>query len=256
MDAFEQLVAEALFSQGYWVETSVKVILTKEEKEKIGRKSSPRWELDLVAYRPCDNEMLIVECKSFLDSTGVQWAELQDSHPSTRYKLFKEPVLREVVLNRLRLQMASQGRCSDDVKLRLGMAMGKAKNGDEAVLRSHFELNGWLLLGPDWLRARLSELAGMSYSNQVSAIVSKLLLRSPKAAPGVMLSQQYRNGFAPDASITLLVSANPKKPKTMAYDRFQNYFKPEARTLAGALRAGVRWDDIRNDLKKEYIRIG
>ncbi len=45
MDAFEQLVAEILWMEGYWVRTSVKVQLTKEEKRQIGRHSSPRWEL-------------------------------------------------------------------------------------------------------------------------------------------------------------------------------------------------------------------
>jgi len=35
---------------GYWVRTSVKVDLTKEEKVQIGRPSSPRWELDIVGY--------------------------------------------------------------------------------------------------------------------------------------------------------------------------------------------------------------
>ncbi len=42
MDAFEHLVSEILWAQGYWVRTSVKVALTKEEKVAIGRPSSPR----------------------------------------------------------------------------------------------------------------------------------------------------------------------------------------------------------------------
>jgi hypothetical protein len=37
MDAFEQLVSEILWMQRYWVRTSVKVELTKEEKREIGR---------------------------------------------------------------------------------------------------------------------------------------------------------------------------------------------------------------------------
>jgi hypothetical protein len=44
MDAFEQVVAEILWTQGYWVRTSVKVNLTKAEKVHIDRSSSPRWE--------------------------------------------------------------------------------------------------------------------------------------------------------------------------------------------------------------------
>lgn len=41
MDAFEQLVAELFFTEGYWVQTSVKVELTKEEKRAIGGAQAP-----------------------------------------------------------------------------------------------------------------------------------------------------------------------------------------------------------------------
>ena len=51
MEAFEQVVSEILWMEGYWVRTSVKVELTKKDKISIGRPSSPRWELDIVAYR-------------------------------------------------------------------------------------------------------------------------------------------------------------------------------------------------------------
>jgi hypothetical protein len=40
MDAFEQLVSEILWMEGYWARTSVKVELTKEEKREIGRHSA------------------------------------------------------------------------------------------------------------------------------------------------------------------------------------------------------------------------
>lgn len=69
--AFEQLVSEILWMEGYWVRTSVKVELTKEEKRLIGRHSSPRWELDIVAYNGRDNLLRVVECKSYFDSVGA-----------------------------------------------------------------------------------------------------------------------------------------------------------------------------------------
>jgi hypothetical protein len=70
MDAFEQLVSEILSMDGYWVRTSVKVDRTKPEKVLIGRPSSPRWELDIVAYSGRDNLLRLVEYKSYLDSRG------------------------------------------------------------------------------------------------------------------------------------------------------------------------------------------
>jgi hypothetical protein len=32
----------------------------------IGRHSSPRWEVDIVAYRGRDNLLQVVECKSYI----------------------------------------------------------------------------------------------------------------------------------------------------------------------------------------------
>ena len=42
MDSFEEVIAAILQRKGYWTQTSVKVELTKAEKRKIGRDSSPR----------------------------------------------------------------------------------------------------------------------------------------------------------------------------------------------------------------------
>ena len=89
MDAFEQVVAEVLWREGYWVRTSVKVELTKEDKRAIQLPSSPRWELDVVAYRARDNHLKVVECKSYLDSPGVRlraFDPLNDKDAS-RFKL-------------------------------------------------------------------------------------------------------------------------------------------------------------------------
>src|SRR5437764_842416 len=100
MDAFESVVAMLLRREGFWISTSVKVALTKEEKRLIGRHSAPRWEIDLVAYKGSTNQLLAVECKSFLDSTGVVYRDGKFDLPK-RYKLFTEPDLRRIVLERL-----------------------------------------------------------------------------------------------------------------------------------------------------------
>ena len=89
VDAFEQLVAEILWMEGYWVRTSVKVELTKEEKRLIGLPSAPRWEVDVVAYNARDNFLRVVECKSYFDSVGVRASAFDGSNAdhATRYKL-------------------------------------------------------------------------------------------------------------------------------------------------------------------------
>ena len=81
MDAFEAVVSEILHREGYWVQSPYRVDLTKQEKIEIGKPSSPRWELDIVAYKANLNRILIVECKSYLDSYGVRFSGFDGSNP-------------------------------------------------------------------------------------------------------------------------------------------------------------------------------
>ena len=134
MHAFESIIASLLARSGFWVRSSVKVELTKAEKREIGRPSSPRWELDLVGYSVARNEILILECKSYLDSTGVSLADLlsPDARYASRYKLFTEPTLLTVVSRRLVAQLLAEGSCREAPTVRLGMAVGKIASGTDA----------------------------------------------------------------------------------------------------------------------------
>jgi hypothetical protein len=178
VDAFESVVSAILQRQGYWTQTSVKVELTKAEKREIGRHSAPRWELDVVGYSGRDNELRVVECKSYLDSPGVELGAFNGSNKAAeaRYKLFSEETLRRVVLGRLETQMVEAGFCPEHPKIQLCLAAGKIR-GDQKWLESHFEKQGWRLLGPDYIRQELKKLRDVGYENSVAAIVSKLLLR-------------------------------------------------------------------------------
>ena len=145
MDAFEQLVSEILWMEGYWVRTSVKVELTKEEKREIERPSSPRWELDIVAYSGRDNLLRVVECKSYLDSRGVALRAFDnnDEKAVDRYKLFTDERLRRVVFNRLRLQFAQTGACGPEAKVKLSLACGRiASDADRDGLHKLFSQMG------------------------------------------------------------------------------------------------------------------
>jgi len=180
MDAFEQVVSEILWMEGYWVRTSVKVDLTKEEKVRIGRPSSPRWELDIVGYSGRDNVLRVVECKSYLDSRGVVFRAFDgsDAKSAERYKLFSDDNLRSVVFDRLRIQLADCGACAPDAAVNLCLACGRiATTADRDGLHRHFAAKGWELWDERWLRDRLQKMAEGGYENQVSAVVAKLLLR-------------------------------------------------------------------------------
>lgn len=212
MDAFEQLVATVLDRNGYWVRTSVKVALTPEEKREIGRPSSPRWELDVVAYCGLTNELLVVECKSYLDSYGVRTTSFDGSKADeeTRYKLFTDDLLRRVVLSSLEKQLVTQRFCPEGTKATLCLAAGNI-HGDAAELRTIFEKNGWRLFERSWLVDGLNRLAEESYDNSVASVVAKLLLRDDEArrpAGRVAVREgTERERLEPDARRRVLMTA-------------------------------------------------
>jgi hypothetical protein len=176
LDAFEHVVAEILWAKGYWVRTSFAINLTKEQKAAVGNPSMPRPEIDIVAYHAASNHLLAVECKSFLNSTGVTYAELCGDKSGDRYKLFRRPALRELVLRELVLQCEAMGLSRPGATVQLGMVAGKVRGNDEAALASLFEAEGWFFHGPQWVRTELSKQASTAYTNQIATVVAKILL--------------------------------------------------------------------------------
>lgn len=178
MDAFETIVATILERDGFWVRTTFKVELTKEEKREIGRPSSPRWEIDVVGYRPGDNLLRVVECKSYLDSRGVSLAAFDTStRYASRFKLFNEPTTRNVVVRRLVAQLSESKMIQNDPTIELCLAAGKIVASHADGVRSHFDANGWLLFDPDWLREQLLNISADGYDNAIAAVTAKLLMR-------------------------------------------------------------------------------
>jgi len=157
MDAFEQVVGDILWRQGYRVRTSVQVNLTKKEKRIIGRHTAPRWELDIVACSGRGNLLHVVECKSYIDSVGVRATAFDGTDPddAKRYKLFNEPGLRGVVFDRLLTQLTECGACRTDAEIRLCLACGKIREEGRAKLREHFTAQGWDLWDEHWLADHL-----------------------------------------------------------------------------------------------------
>jgi hypothetical protein len=184
MDAFEVTVAKILEAQGYWIRSSYKINLTKEEKARVDKPSMPRPEIDLIAYRPVQNEILAVECKSLFDSPGVVAKHVFDPNPKSkhakRYKMFNRTPLRELVLSRLAQQLCAERLCVSPPRVRLAMAVGHfRKDTDRDTLQQEFEKRGWLLFTDKWLRDNLMNLALNGYDNSIPIVTAKVLLRTP-----------------------------------------------------------------------------
>ena len=122
----------------------------------------------------------VVECKSYLDSRGVALRAFDgsDKRFAKRFKLFGEKRLRNVVCKRLCKQFTESGACRPKPVAKLCLACGRiATNTDREGLHKHFAQKGWELWDEEWLRKRLRVMSESGYENQVSAVVTKLLLR-------------------------------------------------------------------------------
>ncbi|QBB72064.1 hypothetical protein ELE36_17765 [Pseudolysobacter antarcticus] len=160
---------------GYWTSTNVKVNLSPDEKRAIGRPTTPRWDIDLVAYRPKSKELLAVECKSLLDSTGVVFRKDAFDSPKT-YKLFSEAQTREVVLNSLANQFHEAGLTQSIAKPTLCMAAAHiAKKTDRPAMQQYFKKNGWRLFDEQWIKTKLHEIGSHGYQDDLAYFVAKLL---------------------------------------------------------------------------------
>jgi hypothetical protein len=179
MDAFEEIVSELLWAEGYWVRGNVKVDLSARDKKAIGRPSTPRWEIDIVAYSAKRNELQLIECKSFIDSRGVLLSDF-DRKKNNRYKLFVETKLRNIVTKRLRKQLSDTGACRSNAKVTLCLACGKIRDSHREDLKTKFRKRGWRLLDDVSLKNGLRSLADRGYENRVATITAKLLLRKGK----------------------------------------------------------------------------
>ena len=180
MDAFESIIASLLWEEGYWTTIGYKVNLSKEQKVELGKHSMPRPEIDIVAYRASDNQLLWVECKSYLDSTGVKIKHLngEDKKGAQRYKVFTWPAYRQLVTSELLKQLEKETRIRPNPTINYCLVTGKiATDKDREALHQFFDENEWLLYDEYWVKERLEKLAAKGYENDVAVIVAKLFSR-------------------------------------------------------------------------------
>ena len=178
VEALERIVGELLRLDGYWVHHSYKVKLETEDKHRLGTPTMPEPELDLVAYQGSSNTVVVVECKNFLDSAGVQFRSFIDSeHRSAgRYKLFNQRERREIVFDRLKSQLLTARLVAAEPEVTLGLAASKFKSEeDRELITAHFNERGWELWDDAWLLCGLRKMAKGGYGNSTVRTVARVL---------------------------------------------------------------------------------
>ncbi len=177
MDFFEGIIATLLEAEGCWVRRSFKIDLTKEEKRAIGKHSIPRPEIDLLAFSQASNRLIVLEVKSFLDSSGVKLESLKEKHeiPEGRYKLFTCDRYRDIALSGLRRDLVALGMANDNTSISLGLAAGNVHKGETSAIRNFMEKNGWFFWSPEDIKVKVTKLAERDYENDPVIITAKIL---------------------------------------------------------------------------------
>jgi len=182
MNAFENIVAQYLEEEGYWVRQSVKIDISKEDKERIGKKTMPRPEIDLVALKVKENELLLIEAKSFLDSPGVRFYGVSDKNQkdAKRYRLFTNSNYRDIVTKRIREEYLKKGLINENTKIKYALAAGNIYSNDEQKIKNYFAEKGWRLFTPNELKNKIKELSEKKWEDNMVTITAKLILRGEK----------------------------------------------------------------------------
>jgi hypothetical protein len=177
LDAFEQIVARVFDREGYWIKQSFKVNLTADEKRRIGTPSMPRPEIDLLAFRPGENLVHVIECKSYLDNPGVTVKSFQNGVAQERFKIFNDENRRRIIFDALRRQLIEQMICAEGVNLRLGLVTGKIKQNERLTLRQFFDEKDWDLWDDEWVADKLKEFSANLYEDSIVDMTVKIISR-------------------------------------------------------------------------------
>lgn len=177
MDAFEEIVARVFDRDGYWIKQSYKIDLTQEEKRLIGTPTMPRPEIDLLAFKPVENLVHVIECKSYLDNPGVSVSSLMQADMSNRFKLFTDENRRNVVFEALKRQLIAEGICAPGVNLRIGLVAGKIRANERVALRRLFDERDWELWDDEWIAGKLRKFSDNLFENSVVDMTVKIISR-------------------------------------------------------------------------------
>jgi hypothetical protein len=179
MDAFEDLVAGLLRRQNYWTLMSYKLELPQPSKEALDKPTMPRPEIDILAYKPSKNELLWVECKSYLESGGVTYKSLTESSDRYHIRVFTDQRYRKIVTQQLKKQTVEEGLVLPKPIVKYCLVAGRIVNAaNRAKLKALFQRKGWHLWDDQWLKTQLMGLAKLRYENEIAVVVAKLWERT------------------------------------------------------------------------------
>ena len=133
---------------------------------------------------------MLVECKSLLDSYGVNYYAIsdedeqsaQDKKEANRYKLFTNTAFREIVSKNLKQEYLRQGLIAEKTSLKYALAAGHIHSGHEDSLTDYFAKRGWILITPHTIAEKMRQLANKGWEDDLVTVTAKLILKIAKPA--------------------------------------------------------------------------
>jgi len=178
MDSFEILVGKLFEVEGYWLTYNYRINLSREDKKRLGKSTMPRPEIDILAYKPSINQLLIIECKSYLDSTGVSinaFRAVKKMKGPKSIRVFSDNVFKTLIVKRLITQMMTDGLLSKVPKVKIGLICGKMKPSEKGDVEELFRKNDWLLWTPQVVSKKIRALALRGHENHLATYIVKIL---------------------------------------------------------------------------------
>jgi hypothetical protein len=166
--------------KGYWTRIGYKVELEKDEKASIGTPSMPDLEIDILAYQGLTNELIWIECKSYLDSQGVWYEDLfTEGKNASRFKLFVDKNRRDIATEALKRSVVKWGLTKQNPTVKHWLVAGKIVSKNQEKLEQHFVEQEWELKSTKWLLNELKLLSDNDgYDDNVASTIAKLIHRN------------------------------------------------------------------------------
>jgi hypothetical protein len=170
MDAFESIVAAIFEAQNYWVRRNVRLELPLESRR---TRNSPRVEIDMIVLSQTKAELLVVECKSFLDSKGVRANAFLRPTPRSekRYRLFLDSQYWSTVRNGVVNQLDLQGH---QLRIQRCLVAGNVVGPSEPLMELASQ-SDWVFRDREWVRSGLKDLQKGLYTNDAVVMALKLM---------------------------------------------------------------------------------
>ncbi len=179
MNAFEHIVELYLQEKNYWTRHSVKVELTKADRAKLKLPTTPRAEIDLVAYNPVSDVLVLIEVKSYFDNPGLTIGELNgtDKNNANRCKLLNNKLFQKVVTDRLVEDFLNRKLIKKSTEIKYALAVGKVQQKSLTAVKAYLTKNKkkkYLYFDPSDIKQTIKNLAEKGWEDNIIIVTAKI----------------------------------------------------------------------------------